>query len=163
MRPRSRGDGTKAAGVKPLDAIWEVSDELWAKIEPGLLEVAPLPPAGVGWEWQNADGALGKARFGGDEVGSNPTDPGKNGTKRSVIVDEPGDPFKVRRWSSGRVSTTPKFLSATIAAIVVEHLTPSEEETHHRCLEGFDNPIVREMAAAHGHRPTSAGSGRRRR
>jgi hypothetical protein len=28
----------------------------------------------VDWEWQAADGWLGKARSGGDEVGPNPTD-----------------------------------------------------------------------------------------
>lgn len=33
----------------------------------------------VQWEWQAADGALGKARFGGDAVGPNPTDRGKKG------------------------------------------------------------------------------------
>jgi putative transposase len=37
---------------------------------------------GVAWEWQSADGAMGKARFGGDKVGPNPTDRGKNGTKK---------------------------------------------------------------------------------
>jgi putative transposase len=31
----------------------------------------------VEWEWQSADGAMGKARHGGDGVGPNPTDRGK--------------------------------------------------------------------------------------
>jgi putative transposase len=37
---------------------------------------------GVSWDWQSADGSMGKARFGGDKVGPNPTDRGKNGTKK---------------------------------------------------------------------------------
>ena len=37
---------------------------------------------GVSWEWQSADGAMGKARFGGDKIGPNPTDRGKMGTKK---------------------------------------------------------------------------------
>ena len=37
---------------------------------------------GVNWAWQSADGAMGKARFGGDQVGPNPTDRGKNGTQK---------------------------------------------------------------------------------
>jgi putative transposase len=37
---------------------------------------------GVSWEWQSADGAMGKARFGGDMIGPNPTDRGKMGTKK---------------------------------------------------------------------------------
>ena len=35
------------------------------------------------WEWQAADGAMGKARFGG--IGPNPTDRGKAGSKRSLL------------------------------------------------------------------------------
>jgi putative transposase len=37
---------------------------------------------GVSWDWQSADGCMGKARFGGDKVGPNPTDRGKKGTKK---------------------------------------------------------------------------------
>lgn len=33
----------------------------------------------VEWEWQSADGAMGKARMGGGGVGKNPTDRGKKG------------------------------------------------------------------------------------
>ena len=123
---------------KVLDTIWEVSDELWAIIEPILLEDAP-PPAnpgrpradwrqilngiifrmrtgcqwnklpkefgddstvhrwfqrwnrngvmqriwaklvaecaeldGVHWDWQSADGSMGKARFGGAPSAATP-------------------------------------------------------------------------------------------
>jgi putative transposase len=34
---------------------------------------------GVDWQWQAADTAMGKARMGGDLVGRNPTDRGKQG------------------------------------------------------------------------------------
>ena len=37
---------------------------------------------GVSWEWQSADAAMGKARFGGDKIGPNPTDRGKMGSKK---------------------------------------------------------------------------------
>ena len=124
--------------VKPLDTIWEVSDELWAHIEP-ILEAdwQPHPKGGqppadwrpmfngiihrlrsgcqwnhlpekfgsdrtihrwfqrwcrngvmeqiwavliarcdelgdVSWEWQSADGSMGKARFGGGKGGPKP-------------------------------------------------------------------------------------------
>jgi putative transposase len=36
----------------------------------------------VDWEWQAADGTMGKARLGGDEVGPNPTDRAKRGSKK---------------------------------------------------------------------------------
>lgn len=38
--------GRKKRAVKRLETIWEVSDDLWAKIEPILLEDAPPPPPG---------------------------------------------------------------------------------------------------------------------
>ena len=46
----------------------------------------------VDWEWQAADAAMGKARLGGDAVGRNPTDRGKPGTKRSILVEASGGP-----------------------------------------------------------------------
>lgn len=123
--------------VKPLDTIWEVSDDLWKRIEPILLEDAPVAKTGrprgnwrsmlngiifrlrsgcqwnhlpkcfgddstihrwferwcqngvferiwavlveecdelggVDWQWQSADGAMGKARFGGTRLAKTP-------------------------------------------------------------------------------------------
>jgi putative transposase len=212
--------GRKKRAVKPLETIWEVSDELWARIEPILLEDAPPPPPakggrkrtdwrrafngiifrmrtgcqwnqlpkrfgddssvhrwfqrwnqngvmekvwaamvsgcekldGVHWEWQSGDGAMGKARFGGDKVGPNPTDRGKNGTKRSVIVDQDGGPLGVV-IAGANVHDT-KLLAETIESIVVDRPEPTEEDPQHLCLDkGYDNPTGREAAAARGHTP----------
>lgn len=38
----------KKRSVKRLDTIWEVSDELWARIEPILFEDGPPPPSAKG-------------------------------------------------------------------------------------------------------------------
>jgi hypothetical protein len=40
--------GRKKRPFKPLETIWEVSDELWTRIEPILLEDAPPPPPAKG-------------------------------------------------------------------------------------------------------------------
>jgi putative transposase len=210
----------KQKTVKPLDTIWGVSDELWAKIEPILLEDAPLPPAEKGgrrradwrrafngiifrmrtgcqwnrlprgfgddssvhrwfqrwnkngvmekiwaslvseceelgaveWEGRSADGAMGKARFGGDKVGPNPADRGKNGTKRSVIVDGSGGPLGAVIAGANVHDTKP--LEATIASIVVERPRATEEGPQHLCLDkAYDNPTGHEAAAAKGHTP----------
>ena len=212
--------GRKKRAVKPLDTIWEVPDELWARAEPILLEDAPPPPpakggrkridwrqalngiifrmrsgcqwnqlpkrfgddssvhrwfqrwnkngvmekiwaalvedcgelGGVSWEWQSADGAMGKARFGGDKVGPNPTDRGKNGVKRSVIVDQEGGPLGAV-IAGANVHDT-KLLAETIESIVVERPEPTEEAPQHLCLDkGYDNPTGREAAASQGHTP----------
>jgi putative transposase len=47
----------------------------------------------VAWEWQAVDTALGKARSGGDQIGPNPTDRAKNGSKRSILTDGGGGPL----------------------------------------------------------------------
>jgi hypothetical protein len=39
----------------------------------------------VNWQWQAVDTVMGKARMGGDQIGPNPTDRAKNGTKRSML------------------------------------------------------------------------------
>ena len=148
---------------KPLPAIWDVPDDLWARIDPVILQLDP-PKArgrkrtdqrkmlegiifrmrsgcqwnhwpkelgddstihrtfqrtfqrwmgcgvlagiwaalieecqelgGVDWEWQSADCSMGKARFGG-RIGRNPTDRGKAGSKKSILVDAAGGPLSV--------------------------------------------------------------------
>ena len=144
---------------KPLPAIWDVPDDLWARIEPVILQLDP-PKArgrkrtdqrkmlegiifrmrsgcqwnhwprelgddstihrtfqrwvgwgvlagiwaalieecqelgGVDWEWQSADCSMDKARFGG-AIGRNPTDRGKAGSKKSILVDAAGGPLSV--------------------------------------------------------------------
>lgn len=210
--------GRKKHTVKPLETIWEVSDELWAHIEPILLKDAPPPPpakggrprtnwrqafngiifrmrsgcqwnqlpkqfgddssvhrwfqrwcknkvmekiwavlveecdelGGVHWEWQSADGAQGKARFGGGHVGPNPTDRGKNGTKRSLVVEQDGGPLGVV-IAGANVHDT-KLLEQTLKAIVVELPKPTVENPQHLCLDkGYDNPTGREAAITKGH------------
>lgn len=67
---------------------WELNgvlDQIWAVL---VEECEQL--GGVDWQWQSADAAMAKARFGGDETGPNSTDRAKPGTKRSVLVEIDG-------------------------------------------------------------------------
>jgi putative transposase len=214
----------------PLDTIWEVSDELWQRIEPLLLEDAPPKPTGrpralwrplvngilfrlrsscqwnrlpkqfgddstihrwfqrwcrrgvfakiwavlvdacaelggVHWDWQSADGRLGKARFGGTKVGKNPTDRGKPGSKQSVVVERDGGPLGVV-VAAANVNDH-LVLEETIAAIVVERPTPLAAPRQHLCLDaGYDNSASREVAARHSYtahiRPAKDAGQRRR-
>ncbi len=121
--------------------------KVWAAL---VSECAEL--GGVSWEWQSADGAMGKARFGGDKVGPNPTDRGKSGVKRSVIVEQDGGPLGAT-IAGANVHDT-KLLAGTIEAVVVERPEPTEEDPQHLCLDkGYDNPTGREAAAAKGYTP----------
>ena len=49
---------------------------------------------GVDWEWQSADCSMGKAA-----PLRNPTDRGKAGSKKSILVDSAGGPLSVGGWS----------------------------------------------------------------
>ena len=64
----------------------------------------------------------GQAAFWGDCVGPNPTDRAKNGTKRSVIVDQDGGPLGAT-IDGANVHDT-KLLKTTIEAIVVDRPNP---------------------------------------
>jgi len=106
----------------------------------------------VGWEWQAADGAMGKARLGGDAIGPNPTDRGKNGTKRSVLVEASGSPLAVV-IAGANVHDT-KLLDATLQALIVERPNPTPEEPQHLCLDkGYDNPTGWAATEKYGYIP----------
>ena len=93
----------------------------------------------------------GQGTFWGDLIGPNPTDRGKAGTKRSLLVDGEGGPLSIV-VAGANVHDT-KLLEATLDAIVVERPQPTEEEPQHLCLDkGYDNPSGRGAAAGHGYR-----------
>jgi Transposase and inactivated derivatives len=103
----------------------------------------------VDWRWQAADCRLGKARFGGKNVGKNPTDRGKNGTKQSVLVERDGGPLAV--VIAGANVVDQKLLEATIEAIVVERPDPERLEQN-LCLDkGYDNPTGHDVTKRHAY------------
>src|SRR6266699_3462682 len=55
-----------------------------APFQAGLSQYDDL--AGIQWEWQAVDGVMTKAPFAGAATGANPTDRGKQGTKRSLLT-----------------------------------------------------------------------------
>jgi putative transposase len=90
--------------------------------------------------------------LGGKKVGKNPTDRGKNGTKKSVLVDADGGPLGV--VIAGANVPDCKLLRATIEAIVVERPEPTAEHPQNLCLDkGYDNPTGRETTVAAGYTP----------
>ena len=91
----------------------------------------------------------GQGPLGGDSVGRNPTDRGKAGRKRSVLVDGSGGPLSV--VAGANVHDT-KLLAATLESVVVEAPHGGDAEAKHLCLDkGYDNPTGRQAVAAHGY------------
>ena len=87
---------------------------------------------GLKLRWQAADGAITKAPLGGDATGPNPTDRGKMGTKRSLLVEEKGVPIGIEIAGAQRHDM--KLLKATLEAKMVEAVVVPEQEQH-LCLD----------------------------
>ena len=94
----------------------------------------------------------GKGAFGGDLVGPNPTDRGKNGVKRSLLVEADGGPLSV--IIAGANVRDDKLLAATLDAVVLERPEPTEETPQHLCLDkGYDNRPSRVVVEGRSYLP----------
>jgi putative transposase len=94
----------------------------------------------------------GQGPFGGDLIGRNPTDRGKNGVKRSLVVESDGGPLGAT-IAGANVHDT-KLLATTLEAIVVERPHPTPEHPQHLCLDkGYDNPTGHETVVAYQYTP----------
>jgi putative transposase len=128
---------------------WELNgvlDQVWAALVKECEEFG-----GVDWQWQSADAAMAKARFGGDETGANPTDRAKPGSKRSLLVEADGGPLAA--IIGGANVHDCKLLEATLEAIIVERPSPQKVEQH-LCLDkGYDNPTGRNAVEKHQYIP----------
>ncbi len=92
----------------------------------------------------------GQSPFWGDLIGRNPTDRGKKGVKKSILVEEGGGPLSIVIAGANRHDT--KLLAQTLDAIVVERPVPTEEKPQHLCLDkGYDNPTGHAAVKAHGY------------
>jgi hypothetical protein len=49
----------------------------------------------IAWRWQSVDGTVVKAPLAQESVGPKPTDRGKNGSKRMLLVDARGVPLSI--------------------------------------------------------------------
>jgi len=92
----------------------------------------------------------GQSAFWGDLIGRNPTDRGKAGSKRSLLVEADGGPLSVI-VAGANVHDT-KLLAATVEAIVVERPQPTEESPQNLCLDkAYDNPTGHGVVLAYGY------------
>ena len=106
----------------------------------------------VDWEWQAADGAMGKARLGGDQVGPNPTDRAKNGSKKSILTERNGGALSVVVAGANVPDT--KLLDQTIEAIIVDRPKPTKAKPQHLCLDkAYDNPTGEAAVEKHQYTP----------
>ena len=137
--PREFGDDSKIHQVFQHWVKLGIFENIWAQL---LTECDELGQ--VEWEWQAADGWLGKARLGGDKIGPNPTDRAKNGTKKSRLTDGAGGPLSLVIAAANM--NDHKLLEETLNSIVVERPKPRRAKPQHLCLDkGYDNEASREV------------------
>jgi putative transposase len=109
----------------------------------GLLEYDD--EKGLEWEWQAIDGTMTKASLGEAGTGANPTDRGKNGTKRSLLTDAKGIPLSVAVDGANRHD---KMLEKkTLDAMIFER--PSlDDGIQNICMDkGYDYLILENWSA----------------
>jgi putative transposase len=98
--------------------------------------------AGVGWR---SMGRWARRRWAGKKTGRNPTDRGKRGVKRSLLVDGRGVPLGVVIDGANR--NDHKLMRQTIETLAVARPSPSPAAPHNLCLDkGYDYAEVRELA-----------------
>jgi putative transposase len=93
-------------------------------------------------------GCWARPGSGGKKTGRNPTDRGKQGTKKHLVTDGRGGPLGA--VIAGANVPDCKLLQATIEAIAVERPDPAEVEQHLALDAGFDNPSGRAAVEAGG-------------
>jgi putative transposase len=90
---------------------------------------------GIDWEWQAADTKLLAAPLGGEATGPNPTDLGKSGTKRHLLVDGRGVPLAFHLSGANRHDL--KGLSHLLKPEEGLHALrpePTDREPQHLCI-----------------------------
>lgn len=88
----------------------------------------------------------------GDQVGKNPTDRAKNGTKRGVLTDGQGGPIAVTLAPANRHDSL--VLQDILEAVVVEPPNPHTELEQHLCLDkAFDGAPSEATAQVFGYIP----------
>ena len=131
-----------------------VRDGLFERLWEVLIEACD-ELGGVQWEWQSADAVLNKAQFWGDFIGKNPTDRGKNGVKRGLIVEQDGGPLGVIVAPANAHDST--LIEGIIESVVIDRPVEVDE---HLCLDkAFDSEAVRETVKDAYYTPHIRGRG----
>jgi len=105
---------------------------------------------GIRWRWQAIDSKSVPAPLGGEKTGKNPTDRGKLGSKRHILVDQRGAPLAI-------VISGANAHDKTCAVELLDSLIVPRPETtyrvHHLCADkGYDYDDIRQAATERHYR-----------
>jgi transposase len=113
---------------------------------------------GIAWKWQSMDRAMVKAPLAQEAVGPNPTDRGKKGTKRHILVDGRGVPLSLIATGANRHDVTQ--LTGLLAGVVVA--LPRGRQRFLYADKGYDGEPARNQICWHGYISRVARKKRRR-
>jgi putative transposase len=98
---------------------------------------------GIRWRWQAIDSKSVAAPLGGEKTGPNPTDRGKLGSKRHILVDGRGAPLAL--VVSGANAHDKTCALAVLQAQVIRQ-PKTIYRVHHLCADkGYDYPDIRRV------------------
>lgn len=105
---------------------------------------------GIAWLWQAVDTKLLPAPLGGECTGPNPTDRGKSGTKRHILIDGQGVPLAFRLTAAQRHDM--KGLEPLLTTgWLIERPDPTQHPQH-LCLDkGYDYPQIDQLLDDQGY------------
>jgi len=99
-----------------------------------------------------------KAPLAQEAVGPNPTDRGKNGSKRHLLVDGRGVPLSIIVTGANRHDVSQ--LAAVLDGIVVPRPAPPERRSQHLCADaGYPGTPALYLIEEHDHIPHVKGRG----
>lgn len=106
---------------------------------------------GIDWQWQSADAKLLPAPLGGDKTGPNPTDLGKSGTKRHLLIDGRGAPLAFHLSAAHRHDKVELPILLDTGGLI-SRPEPTEDTTQHLCLDkGYDAADIDELVEELGY------------
>jgi len=105
---------------------------------------------GICWRWQAIDSKSVAAPLGGEKTGKNPTDRGKLGTKRHILVDSRGAPLAI--VLSGANAHDKTCAIAVLKAQILPRPKTSYR-VHHLCADkGYDYRDIRQALRRRNYR-----------
>jgi putative transposase len=124
---------------------WEVTDEFWERVQ-------PLIPQ------RKRSSAMMKAPMAQQSVGPNPTDRGKNGSKRHLLDDGRGVPLSLVVTGTNRHDVSQ--LEAVFEGVMVKRNNPPKRRHKHLCADaGCTGAAALKIIESHGHIPHVKGRG----
>ncbi|HKP52525.1 MAG TPA: IS5 family transposase [Chloroflexia bacterium] len=132
---------------------------VWEKLHQVLLD--KLNGVGeIGWERASLDSASIRAKKGGQAVGANPTDKGKPGTKRHLVVCRAGIPLAIRCTAANVADTkTLEMMVDAIPAIKGRRGRPRRKPDKMHADKGYDSKANRRVLRKRGITPRIARRG----